>query len=81
MQELFDKFMEVFLGKYGRNQIQKIQSELTLLTLTKNQLEEVIRDVISFLQTLELTADTDLQNIRDDMLTELHKTLYLFTLN
>lgn len=80
MQELFDKFMEVFLGKYGKTEVANIQTSLVIETLNKEQLEEVIREVISFLNTIDISADTDLQNVRDDMLTELHKTLYLFSL-
>lgn len=76
-----DSFVEVFMGKYGRPLVTK---PIKL----HNFSESAARDFVSK-QTVYLSnvlprklkkTDSDLLNIRDEILAELNKTRYLFTL-
>lgn len=79
-----DKFVEVYMGKYGRpkmnsrtNTIQvKNFTEKTAVAFVKACIQELIMEVPKGLKK----TDTDLLNIRDEMLGDLNQLLYLFTL-
>jgi hypothetical protein len=83
--DLSDKFMEVYMGKYGRPKIAlREQHKLSLKQLTDNTAVEYIKSAIKVLKD-ELSkhlkdTDVDLLNIRDEILAKLNQTLYLFTL-
>lgn len=81
---LIDKFIEVYIGRYERpkfknglkiniNELNEISAADTLNVYIKYMKNEIPK----FLNE----DDTDLYNIRDEMLGELNKTLYLFTLS
>jgi len=79
--ELTDEFVEVFMGKYGKVKA-KITYNIELDNLSENYLD-YINDYISFLNkvTDDLSdQDTDLLNIRDEMLATLNKLKYLLSL-
>lgn len=79
-----DKFVEVYMGKYGRpkmnsrtNTIQiKNFTEKNAVAFVKACIQELIMEVPKGLKK----TDTDLINIRDEMLGDLNQLLYLFTL-
>lgn len=83
MDDLIDKFVEVAMGKYGRFVLSEDEKTLELHNLSD-------LDVKSFVSTLREAiiqigadlddSDTDLANIRDEMLAELNKLAYLLTL-
>lgn len=81
--DLSDKFVEVYLGHYntkpnfiGKHRINVINvNDTDIFKL----LEEFKMILISF--DNKLAKDTELLNIRDDMLAAVNRTLYLFTLN
>jgi DNA-binding ferritin-like protein len=80
---LMDQFVEVFMGKYGKV-ASKEGFNVNLSNITDKKPVEFIDTVIDFLTT-ELPKslkenDTDLLNIRDEMLAELNKLKYLLTL-
>ena len=80
-----DRFMEVYIGKYGRKPFTtKKNSTLTIHALNDVTAEKFLRKSIRFLtvdvQTLLSESDFDLLTIRDDMVAALNKTRYLFTL-
>lgn len=82
MSDLADKFVEVFQGKYGRIaveggqiQVQNITDE-SLNNFVAECISTLTKDVPSVLQD----GDTDLVNIRDEMLAEFNKLRYLLTL-
>jgi DNA-binding ferritin-like protein len=83
--DLADKFMEVYMGKYGRPS--KHASKVTSLTIkayTDKDITEYLKACIKQLDTLSQQLppqDTDLLNIRDEVLGKLNQTLYLFTLS
>lgn len=79
--ELVDEFIEVFMGKYGKVRA-KVTYNIELDNLSENYLD-YINDYIEFLNKLTediSDQDTDLLNIRDEMLATLNKLKYLLTL-
>lgn len=80
---LIDKFMEAYMGKYGR----VIPSKDFTVPLTNYSKENVFKTTDGFIGFLINTVpsllkgqDTDLLNIRDEMLGDLNKLKYLLTL-
>jgi len=77
-----DRFVEVYMGKYGKVRA-KLTYSIELDNLGENYLD-YIDGYINYLQSLnsELDAskDSDLLNIRDEMLSELNQLKYLLTL-
>jgi len=64
---LIDSFTEIYMGKYGRVIIE--QDDAINLEF-----------LLSMDDKLDQTKDTDLLNIRDEMLAEINKLKYLLTL-
>lgn len=84
LSDLIDSFVEVCMGKHGRPQFEH-GLNLPLLDLTSVDVMEYIESVVEFLISLtnvyDPSYDSDLLNIRDEMLTEFNKLKYLLTLN
>ncbi len=81
---LIDQFVEEFMGQYSRI-MNKDGFKTESSNITDKDPEKFIEEYITFLVT-ELPkglkpADTNLLNIRDEMLGELQKLKYLLTLN
>lgn len=82
---LADKFMETYMGKYGRPTMAPRSTSLALKHLNDKTVVEYLRQRHKVLRE-ELSKslkeeDTDLINIRDEVLAKLSQTLYLFTLS
>jgi hypothetical protein len=81
--DLTDKFLEIYFGKYGRPD-QFTPSQITLSKLTDSDAYMELSSYIDFLNTIIPTfinaKDTDLFNIRDEMVGLLNNTKYLFEL-
>ena len=81
---LIDTFVEVFIGRYKRPEF-KHSFNVHVKQFSDNNIVDAIQEYIEFLKydlpKYLSESDTDLTNIRDEMLGELNKTLYLFTLN
>jgi DNA-binding ferritin-like protein len=80
--ESIDEFVEVFMGKYGRVQ-GPFQIELS--NYEGKNVEAFVNKSVDYLindlpKELDAKKDTDLLNIRDEMLGELNKLKYLLTL-
>jgi hypothetical protein len=81
IHDLTDTFMETYMGKYGRNMSTSAGS---VITYNPTSLNETISSFEAFLSSLSTEldpADTDLLNIRDEMLALVHSTQYFLTLN
>jgi hypothetical protein len=83
ISEHIDKFVEVLLGK-DSSRVQMIVDKMDLLDMNNTrEIKEVIYKYIDFLtsmnQYFDSNKDSDLLNIRDEIMGELNKTLYLFT--
>jgi hypothetical protein len=80
-----DKFMETFQGKYGKinvgvefitnNKVLNDNEIIVFLNEAKIWLQSVVKNNMLNIE------DTDLLNIRDDLLGNINQTLYLFTFN
>jgi hypothetical protein len=81
---LIDDFVEACMGKHGRPKFSggyTIEGE----DLEEIELAEFLTQIegflISFNEVYDPQADSDLLNIRDEMLSSLNKLRYLLTLN
>ena len=85
LDKSIDKYVEVYMGTYGRMKLTGDNARITLMNLSETSIVRFIKRCIDYLQNdlvkkLKPT-NTDLINIRDEMLAELNQLLYLFTLN
>jgi len=83
LNSLIDQFVESAMGKYGRFSLNDETKTIELNNLTELDLKGLINKVREALvnMTNEMDeTDTDLLNIRDEMLGELNKLAYLLTL-
>ena len=81
---LIDEFVEVFMGKYGRPNMTRTTNTVAVKNMTDKTATKFIKDCIAhingpFSKSVRPT-DTDLLNIRDEMLGSLNKLLYLYSL-
>ncbi len=84
LDEHIDKYVEVYMGKYGRPRLTASTNTVKLQNLSEGSITKFIKACIKVL-TNDLarglkSTDTDLLNLRDEMLGELDQLLYLFTL-
>jgi len=79
-----DSFVEIYIGKYGRPKLTAAQATLKLHNLTDAGATNLCKSAVTYLQKQLVkgltAADSDLINIRDEMMGEMHQLLYLFTL-
>jgi hypothetical protein len=84
LDEHIDLFVEVYMGKYGRPNMTKTTNTVVIKNMADSTAAKFIRSCLTYLEgplTKSLKpSDTDLFNIRDEMLGELHQLLYLFSL-
>lgn len=81
LDTLIDSFVESYMGRYGRP---KVSGAIKLHNFSESAARSFVAKQTKFLST-DLpkkikSTDTDLLNIRDEILAELNKVLYLFTL-
>ncbi len=84
LDEHIDKYVEVYMGKYGRPRLTAQTNTVKLQNLSEGSIVKFIKACVKVL-TNDLTrglksTDTDLLNLRDEMLAELDQLLYLFSL-
>lgn len=84
LSDLIDDYIEIFMGKYG-----KIKNSsgfnLNLNDMENSNISSFIEEYCKFftndfVENLNEDSDTDLFNIRDEMLAQLNKLKYLLTL-
>lgn len=81
LDALIDQFAEVYIGKYGRPAFSGRNAQLRLLNVTDKQAVNVVKEAIAYLVDIKIPkSDSELLNIRDEMVADLNQTLYLFTL-
>lgn len=78
IHDLTDSFMESYIGKYGRSETGV--SSAFMVDYNPDNIIEKVDEFEQFLTSFDVT-DTDLLNIRDEMLAIVHKTQYLLTLS
>ena len=81
--DLIDRFVEEAMGKYGRFKLYEESRTINLQNLEELDLKGMIKTtkdaLIQFTEEFEPT-DTNLMNIRDEILGEVNKLQYLLTL-
>ena len=84
LDDLVDKYVEVSMGKFGRFTIDESNRNIEIYNLLDIDIVKFIQKIKEILIGLstELSPenDTDLLNIRDEMLAEVNKLAYLLTL-
>lgn len=85
LDEHIDQFVEVYMGKYGRPKLSGKTATTTVSNLSEKSIVNFIKKCIEMLlglcmKGLKEEVDSDLFNIRDEMLADLNQLLYLFTL-
>jgi len=80
-----DTYVEVYIGKYGRPKVSGKNASITLQNLSESGAVRLVNAAVKYLQgpltkTLKPSTDTDLMNIRDEIIADLNQLLYLFTL-
>lgn len=80
LQTLIDQFVETSAGSYGRKALLKSNGKCIIHSLNEKSIVKYVQNFKSILQKMKL-RDSDLANIRDEMLTEVNQCLYLFTLD
>ena len=80
-----DKYVEVYMGKYGRAKLTSRNNTIKLQNLSEASIIKFVRQCIQHLKNDLVSKlsphDTDLVNIRDEILGDLDQLLYLFTLH
>lgn len=84
LEKSIDSYVEIYIGKYGRPKLTGKTASITLQNLTEAGAVRQVNSAIKYLQG-QLTktlkpSDTDLMNIRDEIVGDLNQLLYLFTL-
>ena len=80
---LIDQFIEVYMGKYGRIEAKGGSTTVDLFNMDQLPVNGFVDNAVDYLVSIEIPdkeADTDLMNIRDEMLGEINKLKYLLTL-
>lgn len=79
-----DEFIEIYMGKYGRVSFNSGEGNINLKNTDSLDLNSFIKENISWLkglsQKLNSENDSDLLNIRDEVMGSLNKLRYLLTL-
>jgi hypothetical protein len=79
-----DSFVEIYLGKYGRTKLSSKQATFTLHNLTDAGATRLLQAAIKQLYGPMVKGlkehDTDLINLRDEIVAQLNQLLYLFGL-
>lgn len=84
LDKSIDSFVEIYIGKYGRTKVGGKNASITLQNLSEAGAVRLVNAAVKYLQgplTKSLKSfDTDLMNVRDEIVADLNQLLYLFTL-
>ena len=82
LSDLIDSFVEILIAKHGRDFLQTM--EIKIHSKQDVNMENALNEMVQFFNQLNTglnaETDTDLLNIRDEMLGVINRTKYLFTL-
>jgi len=84
LDSLVDRFIEVYMGKYGRPHVQapEKQYKITITKMTDPEMFLYLQEISKYMRkNAELfgtNAHADLKNIMDEIQSVLSQTLYLF---
>lgn len=82
MVEKIDEFMEVYISKHGRPKALE-KTRLTIHNLNAKSIVAYLNDYIHYFENLDksIKLTPDMLNIRDEIVAEIRRTLYRFTLS
>ena len=84
LDSAIDTYVETYMGKYGRPNMTRTTNLIQIKNMSEKSIIKFVKDCLAYIQTPLVKGlkptDTDLFNVRDEMLGELNKLLYLFTL-
>lgn len=84
LDELVDEYVEVAMGKWGRFNVDEKTNTIVYKNLSEVNMVEFLQDFKGklYLITTELDQekDTDLLNLKDEILAKINKLAYLLTL-
>lgn len=84
LDKLIDEYVEVYMGKYGRPRVNAKTGAIRIANMNEKGAARFIRACVEHLQGAFVRrlkeSDTDLINLRDEMLAHLHRAAYLFSL-
>lgn len=84
MEGLIDSYIEIGMGKVGRFVLEEQDKNIRIDNLADVKIVEFLQNIKGFLislsNELDPTKDTDLLNLRDEMLATINKLAYLLTL-
>ena len=84
LDELIDEYVEVAMGKWGRFNVDNKTNTIVYKNLSEVNMVEFLQDFKGklYLITTELDQekDTDLLNLKDEILAKINKLAYLLTL-
>ena len=85
LDKSIDEYVEIYIGKYGRPKISGANSNIILHNLSEAGAVRLAKSAIKYLvgpltKSLKPGVDSDLMNIRDEIVGDLNQLLYLFTL-
>jgi phosphopantetheinyl transferase len=85
LDKLIDEYVEIYIGKYGRPKLSGADAIIRLHNLSEAGATKLVNAAIKYMmgplvKGLKTGVDTDLINLRDEMLAILNQLLYLFTL-
>jgi len=85
LDTLIDSYVEIYIGKYGRPKLSGADAVIRLHNLSEAGASKLVNAAIKYMmgplvKGLKTGVDTDLINVRDEMLANLNQLLYLFTL-
>ena len=84
LDDLIDKFVEVCMGKHGRFSFDGGSTSLEFFNLGDMDIDQFINSCLGFLVSLDEMydekMDSDLLNIRDEIMADLNRLKYLLTL-
>jgi hypothetical protein len=82
--DLIDSFMEIYMGKNGRVEFDGEEGIIPLKNTESLDLNEFFKSNLEFLMTLndklDDRKDSDLLNLKDEMMAELNQLRYLLSL-
>jgi hypothetical protein len=85
LEKAIDSYVEVYFGKYGRVKLTGKNTQIQLQNITDAGAVRIITAAVKYLQgpltkSLKAVQDSDLINIKDEIIADLNQLLYLFTL-
>jgi len=85
LDKVIDEYVEVYMGRYGRPKMAARNNAIRVQNMNTKMMTKFIKECVGYIQgplvkKLQET-DTELVNLRDEMLAGLNKVQYLFTLS